>query len=97
MINLYLLIKYENKPWLPWVYSWIRHSREQASIAKIAAEVENDSWESVMKLNEAHDISAKTLHEDLLLLKKSARCITKMLFKKMKKERVRVREWSWQW
>ncbi len=65
MINLYLLIKYEsdcclfsqvkNKPWLPWVYSWIRHSREQASIAKIAAEVENDSGESVMKLTEAHD------------------------------------------
>jgi hypothetical protein len=54
--------------------------------------VENDSGESVMKLTEAHDISAKTLHEDLLLLKKSARCVTKMLFKKMKKERVRVRE-----
>jgi hypothetical protein len=31
-------------------------------------------------------MTAKTLHEDLLLLKKSARCVTKMLFKRMKKE-----------
>ncbi len=31
-------------------------------IAGIAAEVENDHWESVMKLAQGHDVSAKTVH-----------------------------------
>jgi hypothetical protein len=32
------------------------------SIAGIATEVENDRQESVMKLAQAHDVSAKTVH-----------------------------------
>jgi hypothetical protein len=35
------------------------------SIADIAAEVENDHRESVMKLAQAHDVSAKTVHASL--------------------------------
>jgi hypothetical protein len=46
------------------------------SIADIAAEVENDHRESVMKLAQARDVSVKTvhatLHKDLLLFRKSA-------------------------
>jgi hypothetical protein len=53
------------------------------SIADIAAEVENDRQESVMKLTQAHEVSAKmvhaTLHKDLLLSKK-CRWVTKMVY-----------------
>jgi hypothetical protein len=35
------------------------------SIANIAAEVENDRLESVMKLAQAHDVSVKTVHVTL--------------------------------
>jgi hypothetical protein len=33
-----------------------RHHNEKASITDIAAEVENDRWESVKELTQAHDI-----------------------------------------
>ncbi len=49
----------------------------KVSIARIAAEVENEHRESVMKLAQDHDVSAKmvhgTLHSDQVALKKSAR------------------------
>jgi hypothetical protein len=49
----------------------------KASIAGITAEVENDHRESVMKLAQDHNVSAKmvhgTLHSDQTALKKSAR------------------------
>jgi hypothetical protein len=35
------------------------------SIAEIAAEMENDRRESVMKLTQDHDVSAKTVHATL--------------------------------
>jgi hypothetical protein len=48
-----------------------RNFTATVSIADIAAEVENDCRESVMKLAQAHDVSVKivhaTLHKDLPL------------------------------
>ncbi len=48
-----------------------RNFTATVSIADIAAEVENDRRERVMKLAEAHDVSVKmvhaTLHKDLPL------------------------------
>jgi hypothetical protein len=48
-----------------------RNFTATVSIADIAAEVENDRQESVMKLAQAHDVSVKTvqatLHKDLML------------------------------
>jgi hypothetical protein len=48
-----------------------RNLTTKVSIANIAAEVENDHLESVMKLAQAHDMSVKmvqaTLHKDLPL------------------------------
>jgi hypothetical protein len=73
-----------------------RNLNPKASIAEIAVEVENDQQESVMKLAQAHDRSAPTVHatlyKDLQLSKKSARWVTKTLYKKMKEERGRVHE-----
>ncbi len=71
-----------------------RNLNAKASLADIAAEVENNWRESVMKLALAHEISAKmihgALHKDLKLSQKSTRWVTKMLYEK--KERVRVCE-----
>ncbi len=51
--------------------------------AYIAAEVENDQWENVKKLTQAHGVTPKmgrtTLHKDLHLSKKSARLMTILL------------------
>jgi hypothetical protein len=78
---------------------WVADQRNlnpKASIADIAAEVENDQQESVMKLAQTHDRSAQTVHatlyKDLQLSKKSARWVTKTLYKTMKEERGRVHE-----
>ncbi len=53
-----------------------RSLNAKASIADITTEVENDQWESVRKLAQAHDISTQTvhgtLHNDLQLSKKLA-------------------------
>ncbi len=27
--NLFIFLQVKNKPWLPWVYSWVRHRRKQ--------------------------------------------------------------------
>ncbi len=47
---------------------------------------------SVLKLTQAHDMLTKTVHatlyKDLQLSKQSARWVTKMLYEKMKKERL---------
>ncbi len=62
----------------------------------IAAEVENDQQESIMKLTQAHEMSAKmihgTFHENLQLSQKSTSWVTKMLNEEIKKGRVRVCE-----
>jgi hypothetical protein len=42
-----------------------RNFTTTVSIADIAAEVENDRCESVMKLAQAHDVSVKTVHATL--------------------------------
>jgi hypothetical protein len=42
-----------------------RNFTATVSIADIAAEVENDRRESVMKLAQAHDVSVKTVHATL--------------------------------
>ncbi len=51
-----------------------RHLNAEACTADIAAEMENDHWESVRKLAQSHDVSTKTvqasLHKDLQLSKK---------------------------
>jgi hypothetical protein len=62
----------------------------KASIVDIPTEVENDWRKSVMKLAQAHDVSAKTvyatLHKDLQLEKKPAGWVTNMLYKETKKK-----------
>ncbi len=42
-----------------------RNLTSTVSIADIAAELENDRRESVMKLTQAHNVSAKTVHTTL--------------------------------
>ncbi len=42
-----------------------RNLTVKASVANVAAEVENDQQESVMQLNQAHDLLAKTVHATL--------------------------------
>jgi hypothetical protein len=58
--------------------------------ADITAEVENDQWENVKKLTQAHGVTPKmgcaTLHKDLHLSKKLARLMTILLQEEMKKE-----------
>jgi hypothetical protein len=53
--------------------------------------VENDQWESVMKLAQAHEMLAKmihsALHKDLQLSQKLTKLVTKMLYKEMKKRK----------
>jgi hypothetical protein len=66
----------------------------KASIADIAAEVENDRWENVRKLTQAQDVSARTVYAALMrtakLSKKSARCVNKQFSLEMKKEQFRM-------
>jgi hypothetical protein len=61
-----------------------RNLNAKAFISNIAAEVENDRKESVMKLMSAKMVHA-TLHKDLQLSKKSAWWVTKMVYKEMQK------------
>ncbi len=62
----------------------------------MAAELENDRWENVRKLTQAHDVSARTVYDALMrtvkLSKKSARCVNKRFSLEMKKERFRTYE-----
>ncbi len=66
----------------------------RALIADSPAEVENDQRESVRKLAQAHDVSARTVYAALMrmakLLKKSASCVNKWFSLEMKKERFRT-------
>jgi hypothetical protein len=66
------------------------------SIADIAAETENDWWESVRKLAQAHDMSAETVHAALMRICSSQRSRSggwpKRLYLEMKKERFRTCE-----
>jgi hypothetical protein len=61
----------------------------RALFADRAAEVENDRRESVRKLAQAHDVSARTVYAALMrtakLLKKSGRCVDKWFSLEMKK------------
>jgi hypothetical protein len=54
----------------------LRNLITEASIADMAAEVENDRQENVRKLSQAHDVSARTVYAALMrtakLSKKSA-------------------------
>ena len=71
-----------------------RNFTTTVSIADITAEVQNDRRESVMKLAQAHDVSARTVYAALMrtakLSKKSARCVNKWFSLEMKKERFRA-------
>ena len=66
----------------------------RALIAYSAAEVENDRQESVRKLAQAHDVTARTVYAALMrtakLLKKTARCVNKWFSLEMKKERFKT-------
>ncbi len=62
----------------------------KASIADVAAEVENDRRENVRKLAQAHDVTARTVYAALMrtakLSKRLARWVNKQLSLEMKKE-----------
>jgi hypothetical protein len=66
----------------------------RALFADGTAEVENDRRESVRKLAQTHDMTARTVYAALMrtakLLKKSARCANKWFSLEMKKERFRT-------
>jgi hypothetical protein len=66
----------------------------RALFADGTAEVENDWRESVRKLAQAHDVTARMVYAALMimakLLKKSARCVNKWFSLEMKKERFRT-------
>jgi hypothetical protein len=68
-----------------------RNRITKASIANMAAEVENDRRENVRKLAQAHDVTARTVYAALMrtakLSKRSARWVNKRLSLEMKKER----------
>jgi hypothetical protein len=70
-----------------------RNLNTKASIADMAAELENDQRENVRKLAQALDVSARTVYATLVrtakLSKKSARWVKKRFSLKMKKERFR--------
>ncbi len=67
-----------------------RNLKTKASIADMATELENDWWEKVRKLSQAHDVSAKMDYASLMrtvkLTKKSARWVKKLFSLEMKKE-----------
>jgi hypothetical protein len=71
-----------------------RNLNTKASIADMAAELENDRRENVRKLAQALDVLAKTVYAALMrtakLSKKSARWVKKRFFLEMKKERFRT-------
>jgi hypothetical protein len=68
----------------------------RALIAYSDAEVENDRRESVRKLAQAHDVSARMVYASLMrtakLSKKSARFVNKWFSLEMKKKRFRTYE-----
>jgi hypothetical protein len=68
----------------------------EASIADMAAKVENDRRENVRKLSQAHDVSARTVYVALMrmakLSKKSARWVNKRSSIEMKNELFRTCE-----
>jgi hypothetical protein len=61
-----------------------RNLNTKASIADMAAKLENDRRENVIKLSQAHDVSARTVYAALMrtakLSKKSARWVEKTVF-----------------
>ncbi len=67
----------------------------------MAAKVENDWWENVRKLAQAHDVSARTVYAALMrtakLSKKSASWVNKRSSLKMTKELFRTCERPKQW
>ena len=69
-------------------------SNTKASIADMAAELENDRRENVRKLAQALKVSARTVYAALVrtakLSKKSARCVNKWFSLEMKKERFKT-------
>ncbi len=68
----------------------------KASIADMAAELENDRRENVRKLYQAYDISARTVYAALMrmakLSKKSARWVKKRFSLEMNKKQFRMYE-----
>jgi histone-lysine N-methyltransferase SETMAR len=68
--------------------------RTQDIIAAVAADVNADRWVTCMDLATAHGVSYGTmhniLHQELGLVKKSARWLPKLLSEDQKKERVRI-------
>jgi hypothetical protein len=66
----------------------------KALIACSTTEVENDWRESVRKLAQAHDVSARMIYAALVrmakLSKKSARCVNSWFSSEMIKERFRM-------
>jgi hypothetical protein len=66
------------------------------SIVDVATEVENYRQETIREHVQVHGLSIKmvhaTLHNDLKLCKKSAKWLSKLMDKEMKKERVKTCE-----
>ncbi len=73
-----------------------RNFNTKASIADMAAELENDQRENVRKLAQTLDVSARTVYAALMrtakLSKKSARWVKKRFSLKLKKKRFRMCE-----
>jgi hypothetical protein len=74
----------------------LRNLITEASIADMAAEVENDQRENVRKLSQPHDVSARMVYAALMrtakLSKKLARWVIKRSSLEMKKELFRTCE-----
>ncbi len=51
----------KNKPWLPWVYSWIRHRREHDSIADFP------SWKILILRKDFFDTPGRYFQQDFTL------------------------------
>ena len=70
-----------------------RNLNTKASIADMAAELENDRRENVRKLAQALDVSAKTVYAPLMRTAKlSKKSVKKRFSLEMKKERFRTYE-----
>jgi hypothetical protein len=43
---LFIFLQVKNKPWLPWVYSWIWHHREQVRqpVSQLLLTIEKQVW-----------------------------------------------------
>ncbi len=52
---VFIFLQGKNKPWLPWVYSWIRHHRETGT-----SWLGTDVWTRVIQLGQYQEMQAIT-------------------------------------